>query len=923
MIRILVIDDEVGMRKAVKAALLTTQADVLEAEDAETGVRMTTAHRPDLVICDFNLGKGSGLEVLDAMRRDRSTALIPLILVTGSDDVTAMRQGMDLGADDFLKKPFSPEQLLAAVKARLRKQEALRTAAEAALQISEARFRAIASAAFDAIIMLGPDSRIHVWNAAAERIFGYPEAEAMGQPLHAMLVSRQGQNAPPRTHPPSPRTGVSPGVGRTLELIARRKDGAQFPVELSLSSVMLDGRRHAVGIVRDVTDRKRAEEEARKAHLRQELHFEQTPMATIEWDVNLRVTRWNPAAQSIFGFSPEEAHQRHASFILQPGVAPTAEQVWQDLLDGRGGPRRTLRNIRRDGVTIVCEWYNTPLVDEGGKVTGAASLVHDITEREQAEQRLHESQTLYSSLVENLPQCVFRKDRAGLFQFVNSRFCAIAGCLPEEIVGRTDADFFPPELAAAYRRDDVSVMTTGQTLEKVEEFPASDGRRRQVQVMKTPLRDAAGLVVGVQGIFWDITGRRQAEERLRVLSRAIEQTPASIVITDPAGRIEYVNPCFERVTGYSSTEAIGLNPRVLNSGYHPAEYYRELWGTITAGREWAGEFENRRKNGELYWEQASISPVRDESGRITHFLAVKQDITDRKRAETQRNALQDQLAQAQKLEAVGRLAAGIAHEINTPIQFVGDNTRFVRDAFADLLGLLTTCEQVVAAAREGSLSADVVAAALEALGKADLEYVAREVPLALDQSLEGVARVARIVCAMKDFSHPGSEEKVTADLNRAIESTLVVCRNEWKYVAKMVTQLDPALPPVPCLLGEFNQVILNLVINSAHAISDVMEAGAKGMGTITVSTRRDGDWAEVRVKDTGGGIPEDIRRRVFDPFFTTKGVGKGTGQGLAIARSVIVDKHGGTLAFESEAGQGTCFIIRLPLTANVPPSAAS
>ena len=165
---------------------------------------------------------------------------------------------------------------------------------------------------------------------------------------------------------------------------------------------------------------------------------------------------------------------------------------------------------------------------------------------------------------------------------------------------------------------------------------------------------------------------------------------------------------------------------------------------------------------------------------------------------------------------------------------------------------------------------------------------------------------------MKEFSHPGTEEKTPADLNHAIESTLTVCASVWKYVAEMVTEFDTSLPSVPCLPGEFNQVILNIVVNASHAIADVVPKGGKGK--ITLSTRRAGEWAEIRIRDTGGGIPEKIQDRIFDPFFTTKGVGKGTGQGLAIARSVVVDKHGGTLTFETETGIGTTFIIRLPLT---------
>jgi signal transduction histidine kinase len=207
------------------------------------------------------------------------------------------------------------------------------------------------------------------------------------------------------------------------------------------------------------------------------------------------------------------------------------------------------------------------------------------------------------------------------------------------------------------------------------------------------------------------------------------------------------------------------------------------------------------------------------------------------------------------------------------------------------------------------MAAEVAAA----VKRADVPYLIEEIPKAIRQSLEGVARVAKIVRSMKEFSHPGGEEMQALDLNRAIESTLTVSRNEWKYVADVATDFDPALPMVTCLPSEFNQVILNLVVNAAHAIADKACEGAAHRGTIALSTRRDGDWAEIRVQDTGAGIPAAIQHKVFEPFFTTKALGRGTGQGLAIAHSVVVDKHGGSIRFETVPGAGTTFIVRLPI----------
>ena len=303
----------------------------------------------------------------------------------------------------------------------------------------------------------------------------------------------------------------------------------------------------------------------------------------------------------------------------------------------------------------------------------------------------------------------------------------------------------------------------------------------------------------------------------------------------------------------------------------------------------------------------TLSPIHDGCGGLTYII-MGENITERL-------SLERELAQAQKLESIGHLASGIAHEINTPTQFVGDNVRFLSDSFSDIGRLLEQYERLLAAAKTGTCPEALIETCEAANRGADLEYLLAEIPKAISQSAEGIDRVATIVRAIKEFAHPGSDEKICVDLNKAIESTVTVARNEWKYVADLHTNLDPSLPPVPCLVGEFNQVVLNMIINATHAVADAVK-GTGGKGTITIGTSRVGDFVEVRIADTGMGIPESIRHKIFDPFFTTKEVGKGTGQGLAIARSVVVDKHGGTIAVDSAVGKGTTFLIRLPLNAS-------
>jgi PAS domain S-box-containing protein len=380
------------------------------------------------------------------------------------------------------------------------------------------------------------------------------------------------------------------------------------------------------------------------------------------------------------------------------------------------------------------------------------------------------------------------------------------------------------------------------------------------------------------------------------LENVLAAMPDALFVSDGQGRIYLCNEAAATLVGRPVAELTGSRLASVFGGPNadasdPSNGRGE--GTlVTAGGERVPVF-------------LSSAPLAggDGNGRAGG-IHIAIDIRDRKQLEME-------LQQSQKLESVGRLAAGVAHEINTPAQFVSDSVQFLKDSLRDLFALVACYRDLQRAVLNGRPAVEEAAKVSTAERDADLEYLIEHVPGAIDRAIDGLGRVTAIVKSMKDFAHPNRKEAVAVDLNQGIRSTLIIAKNEYKYVADVEAHYGE-LPPVICHGGDINQVVLNVIVNAAHAIGDVVK-GTSSRGRIGVETCREGAWAVIRISDTGGGIPDAIRGRVFDPFFTTKGVGKGTGQGLAIARTIVADRHQGQVSFETEPGHGTTFIIKLPI----------
>ncbi len=657
---VLVVDDEESILAILSQLLTRAGLRVRTATNVNQALAVLTDEVPCLVLTDVLMPGLDGLELCRRVKHDPRTAHVPVILVTGRTDERDVDEGVAAGAADYIKKPFDRDEVRMRVRTHIRLHESRIERERVDRQLAT-----ISAAAKDAIVLIDDTGAITHWNQAAEAMFGYTHDEAMGRHLHTMLTPERFRGAHQQAFPQFRLSGDGGAVGKTVELYATRKAGDEIPIELSLSAAHVDGAWCAVGIVRDISERKRMEQ--------------------------------------------------------------------------------------------------------------AAS----------------ESAALFRTMLNAIPLPVFCKDVEGRYVGVNPAFEAFFGVAEGDLLGKTVFDVLPAPEATLQQSHDIGLL---------------DQSRHSV-VYDAQLRDGQGVV------------------------RDLEVHKATFT---------------------------------------------------------------------------------DGSGHVRGVIGALRDLTDRKR-------MASELDHARKLEAVGQLAAGIAHEINTPTQYGGDSVAFLQEAFAGITLVLDQRERAVDALRVCGGHDDLIRGIADVEADVDLEYLAAHVPDSFSRCLDGVGRISTIVRAMKEFAHPDTREKVPADLNQALRSTLVIASNEYKYVADVDTEFGD-LPLVPCHIGDLNQVFLNLLVNAAHAIGEACTStGARGR--IRVSTRRDDCGVHVGFSDTGSGIPDPIRHRIFEPFFTTKEVGKGTGQGLAIARSIVVDKHGGALTFDTQVGVGTTFTITLPLEAAGHPTA--
>jgi len=745
-----------------------------------------------------------------------------------------------------------------------------------ALHKSEENLSITLNSIGDAVISTDIEGRVTRMNPVAEALTGWPEAEALTRPLDKVfhIIHAQTRKKAESIAEKVLREGVVVGLANHTILISR--DGTEYQIAESGAPIR-DEKKVCLGVVlvfRDVT-----EKYAREHQIRERMK-ELKCMYGVAESIRTRDTL-------------EEVFQDVAELIpsgwMFPGITrgrvvfgekeyvsePFKETPWRQSAD-------IIVSGEVCGSVEIFHLEERPELDEGPFMTeernllaGIVRVLGETIERKQAEVETAGERRLMNALMDGIPDRIYFQDTDGRFLCANRAVAELFGVDdPAEIVGKTDFDFHPKEHAYKTQADDAEIIRAGRlVIAKETRRTRPDGKDEWASTTKIPLRDTGGQIVGMFGITRDVTECRRVEEERERFMAAIEQAAETIVITDVEGIIEYVNPAFEKITGYTREEAVGRNPRILQGGEQDEAFYKAMWDILLRGETWTGRFVNKKKDGALYTEEATISPVRDASGRTVNYVAAKRDVSEEIKME-------DQLRQAQKMQSIGQLVGGVAHDFNNLLQIINGYAGIVR-------------------AKLGKGHA--AAGAVEEVCKAG-------------------ERAKDLVKQLLSFSRQQVIEPVNLDLNEVVEDS-----------RKMLGQLIGEHVLLAFIAGtetekvfvdknQLQQVLMNLCVNARDAMPDGGKLTIK-TESLLIAPRdlkaqtwaRPGRYVLLSVADTGCGMDKSTCERIFEPFFTTKGVGKGTGLGLSTVYG-IVKQNEGHINVYSEPGEGTVFKIYLPVS---------
>jgi two-component system, NtrC family, sensor kinase len=841
----MVVDDDRGIRAALRNELSYEGFEVVDFADASTALQFVTAERvPCLALVDVMMPGMNGFDLCRRLQADHSTHSVPVVLITADIDPSNVEEGIACGASDYIKKPFDIDELRFRLRAQLRLHEA---------QIRERQTR-------EQIDQRATDVRLNTVVQLSNISAG--SVQEIAEFALEQGVALTGSEI-----------GYLAFVNEDETILTMHAWSRNAMTQCRMQDKPIIYRLQETGLWGEAIRQRRP---------------------TITNDYNSP----NPCKRGI--------PQGHIPLVRHMNV-PIFDGSRIVAVAGVGNKRTDYGETDIHQLTVLMDglWkmlHQRQLEDE--LVLARHELERRVSERTS---ELAQAEAFARDTVDALATHIAILDERGAIIAVNQAWRRFASENPP-VKGNVCEGANYIDVCRQAREDEgarrfllglLSVIGSGTDLFEMEYPCHSPDCDRWFTARVTRFCGSGPMRVVVA--HQDITKRKLAEQALRSseerLKAIFDKLPIGVMIVGRDKRIRWASQ-----TAVEMSEADDLNTLVgLSCGECACPDVEcpilDLGVSLNHSER---TFRSIRGNEIPILKSVIEVKIGGEDVLLETFI----DISGRKQLEAE-------LGHARKLEAVGQLAAGIAHEINTPTQYVGDSLHFLKESFEAFALLVARYRSAIQVLRRRESCDNLLPEIEKAEQELDLEYVLANVPGSFECCFDGVNRIANIVRAMKEFAHPDERQKSPADLNQALESTLTIARNEYKYVANLETDLTP-LPPVVCVIGDLNQVFLNLIVNSAHAIEEVVRnTGARGR--IRVSTCREGDDVRIDIADTGSGIPESIRGRVFDPFFTTKGVGKGSGQGLAIARSIVVDKHGGTLTFESAPGTGTVFTIRLPI----------
>ncbi len=674
------------------------------------------------------------------------------------------------------------------------------------------------------------------------------------------------------------------------------------------------------GCLIDISDRKRTEEQLHQFQQRLSLMVEQTPLAVVEWNTQMEITAWNPAAERIFGYSATEALGQQMNFFLSEAVRQQLKGITAELLMQQGGRYQINENLRKDGKTIICEWHNTPLITPEGEAIGIASHGLDITERKQAELQLQHTTAQLQEAQKLAHIGNWNYDIAkGEIQWSKEVF---------RIYGLEDHTSVPPleEVIALSHPEDrqqfyqtiTEAATLGISYDVEVRIIRPDGEIRHVNAKGEAISDEQGKVIRIFGTIMDITERKIAEATLTKTTRDLQQAQRIAHI----GSWEY-DAATDRVCW--SEEVFRIFNRSLKQGeptiaeaisyYHPEDQLslkQALEQAIATGESMELELRVGTEKENLRYVNIKAETVQNQQGKLTSLFGTIMDITARKQAELQLQLqaetlqktlkelqrTQAQMIQSEKMSSLGQMVGGVAHEINNPVSFIHGNLTHADDYTQDLFELLDLYQ---AHYPEPPMEIQ------ELLDEIELEFLKEDFSKLLKSMKIGTERIREIVLSLRNFSRLDEAEFKQADIHDGINSTLMILKNRLSDI-EVITEYAE-LPEVECYPGQLNQVFMNMLDNAIY----ILEKAPDHKKVRIQTDKIDSHWIRIRIANSGPEISKSICDKVFDPFFTTKPIGQGTGLGLSISYQIITDKHNGKIACYPLTGEGTEFVIEIPV----------